>query len=261
MHKRNTKQRRHQIIEYVNELGEITVEQLVKHFHCSAVTIRKDLAVLEDAGLLLRRFGGAKALPHESTSAHLDNGSCEHKQAIAQVAASLIKPNSRIIIDSGATCSALLPYLDQVSGLVIMTNSLSTASQLRELENEATILMSGGTWDQRSESFQGQQAEHMLRQYNFDLLFIGADGLDPKRGTTTYNEFTGLSRCMADVSEKVIVLAEAEKSHRKIPNLELSWDQVDILITDAGLSPEQQQQITKQGSQVLIATEESLCVE
>ncbi len=72
-----------------------------------------------------------------------------------------------------------------------MTNSLSVANALNELEDEPTLLMTGGTWDPHSEAFQGQVAESVLRSYDFDQLFIGADGIDIARGTTTFNELIG----------------------------------------------------------------------
>src|SRR5690625_7381034 len=112
----------------------------------------------------------------------------EPKQALTQAASELIRDHNRIIIDSGTTTAALMPKLSTRQGLVVMTNSLHIANALRELENEPTLLMTGGTWDPRSEGFQGQLAEQVLRSYNFDHLFICADGLDLTTGTTTSNE-------------------------------------------------------------------------
>jgi len=134
-----------------------------------------------------------------------------------------------------------------------MTNSLNVANAVRELENEPTLLLSGGTWDAHSESFQGQIAEQVLRSYDFDQLFIGCDGIDLERGTTTFNELLGLSRVMAEAAREVIVLAEADKVGRRIPNLELPWSAVNILITDDRLSTEQQTLIEQQGVRVIIA--------
>ena len=113
--------------------------------------------------------------------------------------------------------------------------------------------MTGGTWDSHSESFQGQVAESVLRSYDFDQLFIGADGVDIERGTTTFNELVGLSKVMAEVSREVIVMVESEKIGRKIPNLELSWDSIDILITNKDLAPELKLSIESQGVKVLCA--------
>ncbi len=256
MVKRNTQQRRHTIVTLLAEQGELSVDTLARRFETSEVTIRKDLAELERNGLLLRRYGGAVSVPSELVAEPLEAETVsKQKQAIARAAADLIRDHNRLIIDSGSSTAALIPELGNKRGLVVMTNSLEVAAALRELENEPTLLMSGGTWDPHSESFQGQVAEQVLRAYDFDQLFIGAAGIDPARGTTTFNELLGLSRVMAEVAREVIVLAESHKVGRKIPNLELPWANIDVLITDTGISDEAKAQIEQQGVQVLCAPE------
>jgi DeoR/GlpR family transcriptional regulator of sugar metabolism len=250
MTKRNTPQRRHAILALLNEQGEVTVEALAKHFQTSEVTIRKDLSALEANGLLLRRYGGAVPVPQEFIA---DTGHkvSIHKLAIAKAAVSLIKEHARIIIDSGSTTAAMIPHLGRQPGLVVMTNSLQVATAIRELEPEPVLLMTGGTWDPHSESFQGQVAEQVLRSYDFDQLFIGADGLDLDRGTTTFNELLGLSRVMAEAAREVIVLAEADKLGRRIPNLELPWGSVHTLITDDRLPTEARDLIQARGVRLI----------
>ncbi len=254
--KRNTQQRRHAIITLLAERGELSVDSLAREFETSEVTIRKDLAELERNGLLLRRYGGAVPVPQELVA---DVPEAEQiskrKLAIARKAASLIRDHNRIIIDSGSTTAALIPELGKRRGLVVMTNSLTVAAALRELENEPTLLMTGGTWDPHSEAFQGQVAEQVLRSYDFDQLFIGAAGIDPARGTTTFNELVGLSRVMAEVAREVVVLAESHKVGRKIPNLELPWSGVDIRSTDTGIDGGLKAQIEQQGVQVICVAE------
>ncbi|GAB59650.1 glucitol operon repressor [Rheinheimera nanhaiensis E407-8] len=251
MNKRNTQQRRHLIVSQLQQQGELSVEQLAEQFHTSEVTIRKDLTVLEQAGLLLRRYGGAVPVPQDFVSDSSLEKVSKRKLAIAKAAASLIKDHYRIIIDSGRTTAALLPELANKRGLVVMTNSLAIANALRELENEPTLLMTGGTWDPQSEAFQGQLAEQMLRNYDFDQLFIGADGIDLARGTTTYNELYSLSRVMAEVAREVIVMLESDKLGRKIHNLELPWSMIKVLVTDEGLAAADAAKIEQQGVKVI----------
>lgn len=253
MQKRNTQQRRRAIIERLNSNGEVAVDQLSALFSTSEVTIRKDLAELESNGLLLRRFGGAVLLPTESSELSSEKLS-NRKKAIASLAATLISDHNRIIIDSGSTTSALLPNLKSKLGLVVMTNSLQVANTLLEGENEPNVLMSGGTWDAQSHSFQGQMAEQMLRAYNFDQAFLGAAGIDLERGSTTFNELTQLSKVMAEVSTQVIVMAESEKLQRRIPNIELPWSAISVLVTDSDLSDNAKKQIEAQGVTVMCAT-------
>ncbi|XLY88215.1 DeoR/GlpR family DNA-binding transcription regulator [Ectopseudomonas mendocina] len=252
MSKRNTPQRRHTILALLAEQGEVSVDALAQHFATSEVTIRKDLAALEKNGLLLRRYGGAVPVPQELISEPTQPIS-PYKQAIARAGVARIREHARIIIDSGTTTAAMIPQLGHKPGLVVMTNSLNVANALRELEHEPVLLMTGGTWDPHSESFQGQVAEQVLRSYDFDQLFIGADGIDLERGTTTFNELLGLSRVMAEVAREVIVMVESDKIGRRIPNLELPWSSVHTLITDERLDAQAAEQIRARGTQLILA--------
>lgn len=235
----------------LNEQGEVSVDELSRRFETSEVTIRKDLAALEKNGLLLRRYGGAVPLPQELIGS--SQPVSPWKQAIARAAVGCIREHARVIIDSGTTTAAMIPELVNKHGLLVMTNSLNVVNALRELEHEPTLLMTGGTWDPHSESFQGQVAEQVLRSYDFDQLFIGADGIDLQRGTTTFNELLGLSRVMAEVAREVIVLAESDKIGRRIPNLELPWGDIHTLITDERLTAEARSSIQARGIKLICA--------
>ena len=248
---RNTKQRRNTIMKLLQEQGEVSVDQLVQLFDISEVTIRKDLSALETNGFLLRKYGGAILMPKEIIDENENDELTKRKFVIAKAAAERIRDHNRIIVDSGSTTATLIKQLNLKQGLVVMTNSLSVATALRSLENEPTLLMTGGTWDTRSESFQGNIAEQVLRSYDFDQLFIGADGIDLERGTTTFNELVRLSQVMAEVSREVIVMVESQKIGRKMPNVELTWQQIDVLITDNKLSQADKDAIMAQGVEVI----------
>jgi DeoR/GlpR family transcriptional regulator of sugar metabolism len=255
MRRRNTQVRRHSIAQLVQEQGQVTVEELSLRFDTSEVTIRKDLTSLERNGQLLRRYGGAVSLPQEAVDEVLNETATASatKESIAIAAVELIRDHNRLLIDCGSTTGALVSRLNVKKGLVVMTNSLSLANAINELESEPTLLMTGGTWDNHSESFQGKVAESVLRSYDFDQLFVGADGVDLERGTTTFNELVGLSNVMAEVAREVIVMIESEKIGRKIPNMELAWDVIDVLVTDAGLSVDYKEKIESHGVKVICA--------
>ncbi|OFC72538.1 DeoR/GlpR family DNA-binding transcription regulator [Alteromonas confluentis] len=270
MQKRNTQQRRDDIVEWVNQAGQVQVDEMAARFGTSEVTIRKDLTVLAEEKRVLRQYGGAAPMPmlqqfgqaQQSGSAqpsgsgpasqHAQQVSPPVKSAIAQLAAQLVDDSSKLILDSGNTTAALIPFLTQ-SKLVVMTNSLRNASELTIADNEPTVLMTGGTWDAHSQAFQGRMAENMISAYSFDIAFIGASGLDVARGTTTLNELTGLSKAMAGVASKVVILAESEKFTYRMPNLELAWDDIDVLVTDRGINEQIKQKIEQQGVTVMVA--------
>jgi DeoR/GlpR family transcriptional regulator of sugar metabolism len=253
--KAETQTRRDSIAQQISADGAVTVDELAERYRVSEVSIRKDLADLESKGLCIRRFGGAVASAQLVVPQPAQDNPA--KRAIAAAAAQCIRPDTRIIIDSGRTTSYLLPHLGAIHNLKVMTNSLATALKLTELDNELTLLMPGGTWDKQTESFQGQLAEQMLRFYDFDQLFIGADGIDLSRGTTTFNELISLSRVMAEVSKQVIVMAESWKLGRKMPNQELAWKNINVLVTDAALPQEQKHVIENFGIKVVLAESEN----
>lgn len=107
MSKRNTPQRRHNILTLLNEQGEVSVDELAKRFETSEVTIRKDLAALESNGLLLRRYGGAITMPQELVGDAAQPISA-YKRAIARAAVMRLREHARIIIDSGSTTAAMI---------------------------------------------------------------------------------------------------------------------------------------------------------
>ncbi|MDM7862168.1 DeoR family transcriptional regulator [Alteromonas sp. ASW11-36] len=250
-----TQQRHQSILDLLAKHGEVQVDALSREFATSEVTIRKDLRLLEADNKLVRRFGGAVSLQPTKPQNESDKLS-NRKLTIANQAAKLIKPGDRIVLDSGSTVLAMLPHLIERSDLIIMTNSLTVANQLTQSEHPPKVLCCGGTWDQQSQSFQGQMAEKMLAAYDFDLAFIGAAGLDSARGTTTFNELTNLSQVMAANSARVVIMAEANKLDRRIPNVELPWSSIDTLITDASMSSASVQQITQHGVEVVRAQPE-----
>ena len=252
--------------------GRVNVVDLAQTLSVSEVSIRKYLTTLEQQGVLIRTHGGAVAnassspnvqanlnnSPTINTTAEasslsqpaiVDNDPCKH--AIAATAAKLIAPFSRIVVDSGSTTAHLLPYLQTIEGLVVMTNSLPIATALTQKSNNATVLMSGGTWDPLSQSFQGQMSEKMIASYNFEMAFVGASGLDLAKGTTTFHELTKLSQVMSDSSEQTIVLVQSNKLFKKMPNIELSWEKISTLVTDNLLNDDAQRHIQNYGVNVM----------
>ncbi len=241
--------RRKSIVEQVKQQGFVHVETLARLFETSEVTIRKDLTTLSERGLILRQMGGAAPMPSGATR----TSATAPKSHLGEAAASLISNNQKLIIDCGSTTASLVPFLNRFSSLIVMTNALSVANALTESDAEPTVLMTGGTWDANSQSFQGAMAEKLVSAYNYDIAFIGASGIDVERGTTTLNELTGLTRTMAAAATRVVVMAASSKVKNKMPNVELSWDNVSVLITDEQLSEAHRKIIEQHGVEVITA--------
>ncbi len=237
---------------------KLSVAELAASLSVSEVSIRKYLQALERDGVCIRTHGGAVlASPQQPATSipFAQKITTPQKRSIAKTASELITPGARIIIDSGSTTAQMLPFLQAIPDLVIMTNSLPIATALTQQSQNATVLMCGGTWDPVSQSFQGQMSEKMIASYNFELAFVGASGIDLAAGTTTFHELTKLSQVMSQVSARTVVLAESSKLDKKMPNIELAWSQISTFVTDNQINNDALHRIEQKGVNVLVATD------
>ena len=252
-------QRRNSIVKWVNANGLTQVSALASMFNTSEVTIRKDLLDLSQKGLLIRQFGAAVPISGVTTTTLSESSSLSSPNVpyhntfapLGRAAAALVTKGAKVVIDGGTTTLQLIPFLDGIRDVVVMTNSLPVANALTAFESEPTVLMTGGTWDANSQSFQGAMAEQLVSAYSYDIAFIGAAGIDVARGTTTFNELTGVTRAMAQAAKHVVIMASAKKLSHKMPNLELDWKNITTLITDTGISDVDKDNIEKKGVSVI----------
>ena len=133
--KYSIEERRSKILNMLHTEGRVFVGQLVDAFGVSEVSIRKDLAVLEERKLLVRVKGGAIALhqPGDLDDMSISSKQQLHtreKQLIGKYAASMIGDGERIIIDSGTTTMEIAKNLDAFKDLTIITNALDIAITL-----------------------------------------------------------------------------------------------------------------------------------
>ncbi|MFC0308664.1 DeoR/GlpR family DNA-binding transcription regulator [Gallibacterium trehalosifermentans] len=249
----NTFERRNTIIELLREKGSVVVADLAKQFNISEVSIRTDLRVLEEQNLLVRFHGGA-GLPTNLTQpqvqqeeTQLDDRyllSRDPKIQLAKVAVGLVKEGDTIILDSGSTTMMLAMELAKIKNITVITNNLPAAFVLSD-SSDITLVICGGYVRHKTRSMHGTMTENALKGIRADLMFVGADGVDPKVGLTTFNEGYGISAVMADISAKVICLVDSTKFNRSGFNLVLPMNKIDLLITNRNISKEAKLELEK----------------
>jgi len=227
-------ERQARIVHLITLQKTVTVAELCKRFSVSDMTVRRDLQRLEDDGILVRTHGGAVAITPEQDAAFgvREQSFTEEKEAIARVAASLIRPGDTVILDAGTTTARLARYLHGKVGLTVITTSLHV---LRELgaDDQITLIATGGTVRQATLSFVGSWAEEMLSRFHADALFMAATAVDLERGLFNSNVYEiGVKQQMIRSAHKVILVADHSKfgkqSTAKIAGLEA----LDCIITD-----------------------------
>ncbi|MEX0297885.1 MAG: transcriptional repressor AgaR [Kordiimonas sp.] len=252
----NTIERRHDIVQMALDIGKVQVDDLVKKYGVSAVTIRADLNILDQKGLLVRARGGAVASNVITQELSIDEKHSEQlavKRKLADIACKYINEGDTILLDSGTTTAEIARCLHQFKRLVVMTNGLNVAQNLVKAEG-VEVLMTGGTLRKKSLSFYGRQAEESLQRYHFDKVILGVDGFDFHVGITTHFEYEAiLNRLMCDVAKEIIVVTDSSKFNRSGVHKIRSFGDIDILITDEGIPDAFAQSLEKDGVRIVIA--------
>lgn len=170
-----------------------------------------------------------RRLPRERIIQQLrSNGSVQ----VNELAATLVPPGCRLILDSGTTTLEVARHLREHQEILVMTNGMNVANALLEAEG-VELLMTGGHLRRKSLSFYGAQAEQSLQNYHFDMLFLGVDGIDLERGVSTHHEDEArLNRCMCQVAERIIVVTDSSKFGRRSLHKIIDTPRIHTLITD-----------------------------
>ncbi|MDY0199534.1 MAG: DeoR/GlpR family DNA-binding transcription regulator [Bacteroidales bacterium] len=248
---------RHQIIlNRLKEQGFVNVSELSDELGVSLVTIRKDLKVLESRNLLYRTHGSASLTDPYITDRNISEKEkigAKEKQQIALRAIDFIEPSDSIILASGSTILELARQLTSISQLQVVTASLNVAQILNVNPNIETHQL-GGIIRKSSNSAVGPFAERMMKSYSCNKLFIGVDGIDNDFGLTTTNALeASLNQVMIASARKVFVLADSTKFGRRGFGKICDITDVDVVITDKGISGSMVKLIESTGVELVIA--------
>ncbi len=248
---------RHEIIlNKLKETGKVNVQALSTDLDVSDVTIRKDLRILEDKGLLFRTHGGA-TLSNPYTSDRpvheKEKVQGEEKRAIAEEAVKLIGDNDSIILASGTTILAVARKIHSTKRLNVITSALNVSLELAQHEN-VEILQLGGQLRPTSTSVVGPYAEQFLEGITCGILFLGVDGIDLDYGLTTSNLMeASLNQKFIEVAQYTVVVADYTKFGKRGFSRICNLDKVQHIITDEGITPETVSKLEEAGVQVTIA--------
>ncbi|MEU6844272.1 DeoR/GlpR family DNA-binding transcription regulator [Streptomyces sp. NPDC046716] len=249
-------QRRSLILDEVRRRGGVRVNELTRKLGVSDMTVRRDLDALARQGVLEKVHGGAvpvvEASSHEPGFEAKSGLELTAKEDIARAAAPLAAPGTAIALSGGTTTYALAQHLLDVPDLTVVTNSVRVADVFHVAQRTAgtrqgaaTVVLTGGVRTP-SDSLVGPVADQAIAALHFDVLFLGVHGISPEAGLSTPNLAEAeTNRRLVQSARRVVVLAD----HTKWGTVGLSsfaaLDQVDTLVTDAGLPVEARTEISE----------------
>jgi DeoR family transcriptional regulator, aga operon transcriptional repressor len=244
------------ILDKLHKEGFVSVADLSKEMEVTMVTVRKDLKLLEDKGLLYRSHGSATPLsPYvgDKTLNEKKLVQIDQKNKIASLAAQLIQEDEAIIIGSGTSVLAFAKAIPKNTKLTVLTGAMNVTQTLIDYPN-LEIVQLGGVVRKNSSSVVGHYAEEMLAYFSCTKLFMGVDGISPEFGLTTTNMMEAhLNARMIRSVQKTVVLADSSKFGRKGFGKICEIEEVDIIVTDAGISEIYKAKLEERGIEVLIA--------
>ncbi|HPY45886.1 MAG: DeoR/GlpR transcriptional regulator [Sphaerochaeta sp.] len=248
------KARRKKILAYLEEHGRADVSELARFVGSTDATVRRDLFYLENKKQLIRTHGGA--VKHEQTkpiwqtspiAGRLEKNK-ERKMSIGEFAATLIKDNESIMVDGGSTTQIFSSFLKNHHNLLVVTNSPGIAEIL--LNNEtARIIQIGGELIRDTYQVAGTDAEKHLGHYYVDKCIISVSGADPQYGCySAIPTEASIKRMMIEHSRESILLIDSSKFERKALCFTFPFSELDIVVTDSGISKHDAELIIQQGA-------------
>jgi DeoR/GlpR family transcriptional regulator of sugar metabolism len=221
--------RQSDILKTLQEMRQVDVTELAQRFGVSGMTIRRDLAELEESGQLQRVHGGAVIRRAPAYGARSSIRASE-KGAIARAVAQLIEPGAAVGIDSGTTCHAVAAELARRSDLTVVTNALHAAVTAREGGSRVIVL--GGLLTPEL-SLVNPGIAQPPPQVHLDLLILGCGGLSIDSGITYFDPTeVEVRRMLAGLADRVVVAADHSKFDHKKAMVLGPLDLIDVLVTD-----------------------------
>ena len=228
-------ERQEKIAAFVASRGKIRLDELAAVFEVSQPTLRKDLTVLEQQGLLKRTHGGALSIraPGERDLMTRFGQNVEAKRAIGRACCDLIEEGEAVFLDCGTTIHHFAQQLaTRRVQLTVLTNSPSIAECLADVGGITHILL-GGQMRRKTGGISGPLALEIIERFSIATAFIGASGITEEAITVADFNEAQLKAAIIKRTQRVIVPMD----HSKIGVVDFTRvcepRDVDIIVTDS----------------------------
>jgi DeoR family fructose operon transcriptional repressor len=251
-------ERQQAMADLIAKRGRVSVTELAEEYGVTTETVRRDLSVLERGGIVRRVHGGA--VPAEAltvletavTDRDLAHG--EQKDRIAKAALQFLPPEGgSVLLDAGTTTARLATYLPRDHALTVVTNAVPIAARLAGLRNVDLHLLPGRV-RRTTQAAVGDETVAALNVLRTDVAFVGTNGLSIAHGLSTPDQSEAAAKnAMIRSAQRVVVLADSSKIGHESTVRFGDLEQVDVLITDDGLSSDDQATLKAHDIEVVVA--------
>ncbi len=240
-------ERQQLILNLLHEREIISIAELTQALQVSHMTIRRDLQKMEEDGLLTVVSGGAqlaKRILSEPSHLQKETLNAAEKEAIGKKAAELVPPNCCIYLDAGTTSLAMCHYLWRRSDLTIVSNDFEVMRYLMD-KTESSLIFTGGLVQKQNCSCIGHLAAQTLAALSIDLAFISASSWELRGITTPDMGKVPVKQEVVRSSKQRILICDSSKYAHTATYLAVPLTDLNMIITDSGLSEHAQKMISK----------------
>lgn len=232
------------ILELIKKKKNIKLTEIIEELGVSEATARRDLNFLEEKGKIRRVHGGAVLI--EDKEENIDYKKLifsEEKNKIGKKAAAFIKNGDTIFLDAGSTAECVIKYLADKEDIKVVTNGFTHIEELMKAGVETYLL--GGKIKQKTGATVGTTAMFSMKNYNFDVVLIGANGVNEEGYSTPDPDEVLVKNEAVKRGKHVYFLCDHSKfSEKSFINFASLAD--GILITDGSI-PEKIQKKLNEG--------------
>ncbi len=198
--------RRQSILDYIRRHHSATVSALAKAIYTSEASVRRDLAILEAEGLVVRVYGGVILSEHKNEVVPVElreGANSAAKEAIALEAAQRIHDGDTVIFDSSSTVRRICKHIKKRKNLKIITNNLRICNELKD--TDISVYCTGGEFYKKRDCFLGPYAERFIAGIHADSVFFSCKGLSEDGSITDVSE--------DEISMRTVMLRQAQRSY------------------------------------------------
>lgn len=221
------------LLEHLADHRQITTNDAAETLGVSVDTIRRDLRLLHDRGLVRRVHGGAvpvSALPTSFTGRVTDHS--PGRTSLAAAVVDRFRSGDLVGLDGGSTNVEIARLIPQTLEITIVTNSPAAATALADHRSAAVILL-GGAVDLRWMATTGPEAVDGWRNYRLDQAVLGACAFDPTSGAATRSQHeVATKRAMIAAAAETVLPIQTEKLGTAAPFHVADTSDIDVLVVE-----------------------------
>jgi DeoR/GlpR family transcriptional regulator of sugar metabolism len=251
-------ERQHHIEAHLQQVEFASLEELAKLLDASVSTVRRDLTVLEAAGVLRRTHGGARVIAPRSDEfafSARDTHQLAEKEIIGRACADLINPRETVIVDAGTTTYHVARHLESKNPQII-TNSLPVANHFASAQR-VEVVVSGGVIYPRLGVLVGPLAVEAFTKMHADTAIMSAGGITLDGITNSHGLLIEIQRAMLHAAQRVIFCLDHTKFGRQSISHLCGLESVHVIVTDDAAPPELVEGLRLRGLQVIVAASET----